>query len=117
MPHKPIIHVLSYTQITTSEYPVMMPVYHLDRDDCSIAMPREFRRIPDYEGRIEHYETWIRRQIADKDPATLVALDNIYNQSTNGGVIIGTLAQCVPFYTHAHILRDIILELAQGAAE
>lgn len=113
MSHQPIIHVLSYTQITTSEYPVMMPVYNVDREggplEVGIELIDQRQLIVNRE-----YERSLRHKIEKKDPATLVALDNIYNQSTNGGVILATLVQCVPFRTHAHVVRDIILELAEG---
>lgn len=109
--HRPIIHVLSYAQISSNELHQLMPFYHIDRDDCALAMPRHFVDYPE-NTRIKRYEDRIRNLIQDKDSTILVALDNIYNQSINGGVIIATLAQCVPFWTHAHIVRDLILELA-----
>jgi hypothetical protein len=114
MPNKPIIHVISYAQLNTLEHHVLMPVYHLDRDGGALAMPRSFRNLGEFEDRVDHYEPWLRNQINRKEIPVQVAMENIYDRAINGGIIIATLAQVVPFYTHAHVLRDIILELAEG---
>lgn len=113
MPHEPIIHVMSYAQLATSEAPTMMPLYHIDRDDSPLCVPREWADMQMHQI-TKHYRDYIQNMIKSPIPRVKVAIDNIYDRAINGGVIIATLAQVVPFYTHAHILRDIILELAQG---
>lgn len=117
MAHQPIIKVLSYAQISSNECHQLMPFYHLDDDASGLAMPRQ---LADFSPamKLVKYEDWLRNALADDDERVKVALDNLYNQAINGGVIIATLAQCVPFYTHAHIVRNIILELAaQGESQ
>jgi hypothetical protein len=114
MPHAPIIHVMSYAQLATSECPTLMPLYHIDRDDNPLAMSPTLADLP-WKDKLSGYETMLRQRLADPEELRLkISIDNIYNSSINGGVIIATLAQVVPFYTHAHVLRDIILELADA---
>lgn len=115
---KPLIHVMSYSQLSTSECPQMMPVYHLDQTDGGLAMPTALYVgngvLSSYRDQVWAYRAWLEDEVKAKNPRVLVALDNIYNQSVTTGVIIATLAQEIPFYTHAHIVRETILALAEG---
>jgi hypothetical protein len=109
--NKPIIHVLSYAQISTSEYATVMPIYHLDQDEGALSVPR---RMAVYSPQTlpQNYRVWLASLVEANDPTVQIALENIYEQATHGGVVIATLAQCVPFYTHAHVVKEMILELA-----
>jgi len=113
MLNKPIIHVLSYAQLSTSEYPTLMPIYHLDRLECPLSVPvdKEWYGLSQL-ALNQKYRHAIEKLLEQKDPHVRVALDNIYHQSITTGVVIATLAQVIPFYTHAHVLREMILNLA-----
>ena len=118
MLNKPIIHVLSYAQLSTSEYPTLMPIYHVDRPECPLSVPIDMTwYYLDHVELLAKYRRLIEKLIEQKDPRVRVALENVYHQSITTGVVIATLSQVIPFYTHAHVLREMILNLAQPAAQ
>lgn len=125
--NKPRIEVLSHVQMAVHHLTDMLRTYDMDTTGSPLAMPEKLKLgqmfdgwvIQHYVDQTNAYDIWLEDLL--KGPSTLektrvmVALDNIYNMSVTGGVILVTLAAPIPFWTHAHVVRRTILALAEGS--
>lgn len=69
-------------------------------------------KINSYSDQVEAYEDWLKEMIAAQEPSVCQALETIYSKAQGAGVIITTICNPSPYFTHAHVVKDIIMELA-----
>lgn len=92
-------------------------------DTGPLAMPEHIKiggltwdrhKIESYDQQVGEYDIWMEEQIKQGNISVMEALDDIYNKSINGGIIITTRCVPSPWITHAHIVKRIIEKLAGG---
>lgn len=122
--NKPRIEVLSHVMMAASHLTDMLRTYDVDTTNSPLSMPErlaigssfEGHLINTYQDQVSAYDIWLEDTLRGPDSLektrVMVALDNVYNMSVTGGVIIVTLAAPIPFWTHAHVVRRTILSLA-----
>lgn len=68
--------------------------------------------IKNYSDQMDEYEIWLEDQIKIQNVDVLTALDDIYNKALGAGVILTTRCCPVPYRTHAHLVKQVIMKLA-----
>ncbi len=92
-----------------------------DMDKGPLAIPEHIKIgskswdgdiIKNYSDQMDEYEIWLEDQIKIQNVDILTALDDIYNKALGAGVILTTRCCPVPYRTHAHLVKQVIMKLA-----
>jgi hypothetical protein len=71
-------------------------------------------KIENYSDQVDEYGIWLEDQIKAQNLTILSALDDIYNKALRAGVILTTRCCPIPYITHAHVVKRVIMNLAGG---
>ncbi len=68
--------------------------------------------IMSYADQVDQYRIWLDEQIKAGNVDVLTALDDIFNKAIRSGIVLTTRCSPAPWITHAHVVKDAIMELA-----
>jgi hypothetical protein len=99
-----------------------------DCDKGPLAMPKHIKigsqgtncggdhdyKIMSYDHQVDEYEIWLSDQIKNQNLTVMAELEKIFGKAQGIGVILTTICMPSPYVTHAHKIKNIILELASG---
>lgn len=68
-----------------------------------------------YAHQVDEHAIWLEEQIKAQNPDVLAALDEIYGKAIGAGIVLSTRCCPAPWITHAHNVKNKIMELAAQA--
>jgi len=74
-------------------------------------------KIMNYGDQVDEYAIWLSQQVKDGNVEVLTEIDEIFNKSITTGVILTTLCCPSPNITHAHEVKNLIMDLAASMTD
>lgn len=117
--NKPIIIVMNTVQYQSHGAADIAHRYDVDSGPLSIPahmrigkLTSDGHKITCYDQQVDEYACWIFDSIQEQNMDVMLALEEVFQKSITGGVIITTNCMPQPNITHADKLKEKILELA-----
>lgn len=102
---------------------IFQDLAHIYRmEDSPLDMPKDIaigkyygrERIESYADQVIAYSDNLNAEIKMGNQVIMAELEKIYDLAQGAGVILTTICMPCPYVTHAHVVKDIIMELASG---
>ncbi len=68
-----------------------------------------------YPEQVSDYDVWLEEMVSKQNRMILMLLEEIYTKAQTGGIVLTTICWTPPpkpVWTHAHVVRRLILKLA-----